>query len=67
MSFRSGRLRASELVHAGEVLVEADVVVVGAGAGGCALAAAVAEHGGTVVLLEEGRHWEPSDFRRRSP
>jgi choline dehydrogenase-like flavoprotein len=61
---RTGRLAASE--HGPDLELEADVVVIGAGAGGCALAAAVAERGQSVVLLEEGRHWEPADFQPRT-
>ncbi|MCB9685081.1 MAG: GMC family oxidoreductase [Alphaproteobacteria bacterium] len=66
MSFEGGRLRASERASGGELLVEADVVVIGAGAGGCAAAAALAESGLSVALLEEGRHWEPADFQPRT-
>lgn len=47
--------------------LRADVAIIGAGAGGCATAAALAERGLTVVLLEEGRHWRPSDFRQDVP
>jgi choline dehydrogenase-like flavoprotein len=40
----------------------ADAVVIGAGAGGCAVATALAEAGLRVLILEEGRHWNPVDF-----
>ena len=51
--------------HYGEAPLElhADVVIIGAGAGGCAAAAAIAERGASVILLEEGRHWNPADFK----
>lgn len=52
--------------YGGALELEADVAIVGAGAGGCAAAAALAERGLTVALLEEGRHWRPSEFRQRS-
>lgn len=63
-AFRPGKHSA---VHYGGTLrVRADVVVLGAGAGGTAVAAALAERGHTVALLEEGRHWNPADFRPKS-
>jgi choline dehydrogenase-like flavoprotein len=43
--------------------LEVDVCVIGAGAGGCATAAALAQSGLTVAVLEEGRHWEPGQFK----
>lgn len=55
---RHGRKDYGELLE-----IEADVVIIGAGAGGCALATAVSEAGLTVALLEEGRHWRPADFK----
>lgn len=64
MGFQAGRLRASD--HAPVVEIEADVAIVGAGAGGCAAAAALAEKGLRVALLEEGRHWEPHEFEPRT-
>lgn len=45
----------------------ADVCVIGAGAGGSAVAAALAERGLDVVVLEEGRHWKPEQFRAETP
>ena len=60
MSFVPGRHAASEM--APRLELQADAVVIGAGAGGCAVAAALAEGGLRVVVLEEGRHWRPSDF-----
>ncbi|MFT4628129.1 MAG: choline dehydrogenase-like flavoprotein [Myxococcota bacterium] len=50
--------------YAAPLSLEADVCIVGAGAGGCAAAAALAESGLRVVLLEEGSHWEPADFKQ---
>ena len=47
----------------GPLRLRADVAIVGAGAGGCAAAAALAERGLTVVVLEEGSHWNPADFK----
>lgn len=46
--------------------LEADVAIIGAGAGGSAAAAAMAERGLKVVVLEEGRHWQPSEFEQNS-
>ncbi len=68
--FQAGRHRAHEAAReavSGEVRLEADVVVIGAGAGGTALAAAVSAAGMRVLLLEEGRFWQPADFRPNSP
>lgn len=47
--------------------LRADVCVVGAGAGGAAVAAALADHGLEVVVLEEGRHWTPDKFKQDTP
>ncbi len=49
--------------YGGELVVEADVAIIGAGAGGCAAAAALAEQGVKVAIFEEGRHWKPSEFK----
>lgn len=46
-----------------KLVIRADVAIIGAGAGGSAAAAALAESGLTVAVFEEGRHWAPSDFR----
>jgi choline dehydrogenase-like flavoprotein len=62
--FLPGRHGAS--TYGGDVHVRADVAILGAGAGGCAAAAALAEQGVTVALIEEGRHWQPRDFRSES-
>ncbi len=42
--------------------LEADVVVVGSGAGGAAMAQRLAEMGKKVILIEEGRHVPPEKF-----
>ncbi len=41
---------------------DADVVVIGTGAGGAAIAAELAEGGRSVILLEEGDHYTSVDF-----
>src|SRR5512146_1965372 len=46
---------------------EADVVVVGSGAGGGAIAAELAEGGRSVILLEEGGHYTSKDFGLDAP
>lgn len=61
MSFTPGK-NAQESYPA-DLEVRADVCVIGAGAGGCAAAAALAEAGLKVAVLEEGRHWQPRDFQ----
>ena len=45
---------------------KADAVVIGAGAGGSAVATALAEAGLDVLVLEAGSHWEPQEFRQDS-
>lgn len=45
----------------GDVL-EADVVVIGSGAGGATVAAQLAARGREVLVLERGRHVDPADF-----
>ncbi len=59
-----GRYAGSTLPRPGRW--HADVCIVGAGAGGCAVAAALAAAGLNVVVLEEGRHWRPADFKQNS-
>ena len=46
--------------------LHADVVVLGGGAGGAGMALSLAEAGLRVIVLESGRHWEPSDFRPKT-
>lgn len=48
-------------------LVEADVCVVGAGAGGAVVAGELAEGGARVVLLEQGARHDPDRFTARPP
>lgn len=60
-TFEAGRHAASTFAPSLEL--HADVCILGSGAGGSAAAAALADSGLTVVVLEEGRHWKPPDFR----
>jgi choline dehydrogenase-like flavoprotein len=46
----------------GDTVLDADVVIIGSGAGGATLAAELAEGGLDVVVLEEGRYWSTRDF-----
>lgn len=46
----------------GRHVVDADAVVIGAGAGGAAVAYAMAARGLKVVILEEGSRWQPQQF-----
>ena len=46
---------------------EADVCIIGAGAGGAAAAARLAEVGLRVLVLEAGSHWSPTDFQSDTP
>jgi len=48
-------------------MIEADVCVVGAGAGGAVVAAELAEGGANVVLLEQGPAHNPDSFTARPP
>ncbi len=65
MSFEPGRRSFEDYPDALDI--EADVCVIGAGAGGCAAACAIAESGLEVAVVEEGRHWRPADFRPDDP
>jgi choline dehydrogenase-like flavoprotein len=47
--------------------IDAEVCVVGAGAGGAVVAAELAEGGAEVVLLEEGHWHDPDTFNARPP
>jgi choline dehydrogenase-like flavoprotein len=50
---------------AGSRCVDADVCVIGAGAGGAVLAAEMAEGGARVVVLEQGPEHDPDSFNAR--
>ncbi|HEY1586872.1 MAG TPA: GMC family oxidoreductase [Polyangia bacterium] len=50
-----------------DVTVDADVVVVGSGAGGGAIASELAEGGRSVVVVEEGGHYTSKDFSLDAP
>jgi choline dehydrogenase-like flavoprotein len=45
---------------------DADVVIVGSGAGGAPMAYQLAKAGWKVILLEEGRNYTPYSFERKS-
>jgi choline dehydrogenase-like flavoprotein len=49
------------------MVLDADVCVIGAGAGGAVAAAELAEGGASVVVLEQGPHHDPDDFSARPP
>jgi choline dehydrogenase-like flavoprotein len=49
------------------LVLEGDVCVVGAGAGGAVVAAELAEGGASVVLLEQGPDHDPDSFSARPP
>lgn len=46
----------------GEEVLEAEVVVVGTGAGGAVVAKELAQRGHAVLMLEEGEHYDRKDF-----
>lgn len=46
----------------GDTVLDADVVIVGSGAGGAPMAAELAEAGFDVVVLEEGSYYQTRDF-----
>src|SRR2546430_16254601 len=50
-----------------ELRESADVVVVGSGAGGGAVAAELAEAGRSVILIEEGGYYSERDFTSDAP
>ncbi len=56
-------------VHAsldGDLAIEADVVVIGTGAGGAVVGRELAEAGLAVVFVEEGKYFERQDFTHRA-
>ncbi len=57
----------SDVEGRGDFAADADVVVVGSGAGGGAIAAELAEGGRSVILLEEGGHYTSKDFGLDAP
>ena len=65
MTFEPGRFSIEDRVS--ELRLRADVCIIGAGAGGSATALGLVEAGKTVIMLEEGRHWEPSQFKAEVP
>ena len=55
-----------KLLDRGADLVDqADVCVIGSGAGGAVAAAELATQGRSVVVLEQGHHWTSTDFNQR--
>jgi len=48
--------------HHGDSVLDADVVVIGSGAGGATMAAELAEAGFDVIVLEEGSYYQTRDF-----
>ena len=50
----------------GDMVIDADVVIVGSGAGGATMAAELAEAGLDVVVLEEGGYYTTRDFTAES-
>jgi len=53
--------------HEGDLVLDADVVVVGSGSAGAVVAAVLAEAGQEVVILEEGPHIAPEAHARMRP
>ena len=61
--------RGRDHVHARgkELVLDADVVIVGSGAGGAVVAATLAEAGQRVVVVEEGAHIPPETYAKMRP
>jgi choline dehydrogenase-like flavoprotein len=55
----------SLLARGGDLVVSADVCVIGSGGGGAVAAAELASAGRSVVVLEQGHHWTSRDFTQR--
>lgn len=64
MDFPSGQVLDGSTLASDEQ-VECDVVVVGSGAGGLASAWQLSQLGLSVLVLEEGRRWEPGQLSTR--
>jgi choline dehydrogenase-like flavoprotein len=62
----SGAIHAGR-EHRGDLELDADVVVIGSGAGGAVVAAELAEAGERVVILEEGPHVPAERYQRMRP
>ncbi len=60
------RERVLAAAEVDEQELECDVVVVGSGAGGAVVAKELAERGHAVILLEEGAHFERTEFTGRA-
>jgi choline dehydrogenase-like flavoprotein len=61
----------TDVIRGREVLsplsAKVDVVVVGSGAGGAVVARELARDGRSVIVLEEGGHYEPSEYGKLAP
>jgi choline dehydrogenase-like flavoprotein len=58
----AGEKAIKAFVPEGDTVLEADVVIVGSGAGGGVMAGVLAQHGLHVVVLEAGGYFDESDF-----
>ncbi|NUN13365.1 MAG: GMC family oxidoreductase [Myxococcales bacterium] len=63
MAIPEPSLRIVTFPELGQTQIDTDVVVVGSGAGGAAVAAELAEGGLKVLVLEEGPYFTTQDFR----
>ncbi len=65
------RVPADAIVRAADLSpsesVDADVLVIGTGAGGAVVGAVLAEAGKRVVFVEEGKHWTPEQYGAMRP
>jgi choline dehydrogenase-like flavoprotein len=66
LAIPSGAIREGR-GHSGQLELDADVVIVGSGAGGSVAAATLAEAGQRVVVLEEGGYVPPERYGRMRP
>jgi choline dehydrogenase-like flavoprotein len=53
--------------HRGDLRLDADVVIVGSGAGGAVVACELAEAGQRVIVLDEGPHVPLAEYRKMRP